>query len=83
MQTLDAIVGMERIKSPPGQNPGMTTGTATSDKGIGIGLAFGILTLIAAIYTLAAPTQFQTAIGFGSAVTLAVLCIAALHIYGN
>lgn len=61
----------------------MATGTATSDKGVGLGLAFGILTLIAAVYTFAAPTQFQTALGFGTAITLAVLSIAALHVYGG
>lgn len=61
----------------------MATGTATSDKGVGVGFAFGILSLIAAVYTFAAPSQFQTAVGFGSAITLAVLAIAALHVYGG
>lgn len=61
----------------------MTTGTVASDKGVGIGLAFGILTLAAAAYTFAAPTQLGTAIGFGAALTLSVLAIAALHVYGS
>lgn len=61
----------------------MATGTATSDKGVGIGLAFGLLTLGAAVYTFAAPSQFGTALGFGAAMVLAVLAIAALHVYGS
>lgn len=61
----------------------MTTGSVTSDKSLGIGLAFGVLTLAAAVYTFAAPTQFGTALGFGAAVTLAVLAIAGIHVYGS
>ena len=59
----------------------MTTGTVGTDKGVGIGLAFGILTLAAAAYTVVAPTQFGSALGFGAAITLAVLSVAALHAY--
>lgn len=59
----------------------MTTGTVDTDKGFGLGLAFGILTIAAAAFTLFAPTQFSSALGFGAAVTLAVLSVAALHIY--
>lgn len=61
----------------------MATGTATTDKGVGMGLVFGILTLAAAVYTFAAPTQLGTAIGFAGAVTFAILCIASLHVYGT
>lgn len=59
----------------------MTTGTVGTDKGVGLGLAFGILTIAAAAYTIFAPTQFSSALGFGAAITLAVLSVAALHVY--
>lgn len=59
----------------------MTTGTVDTDKGVGIGLAFGILTLAAATYTIIAPTQFGSALGFGASIALAVLAVAALHAY--
>lgn len=59
----------------------MTTGTVSTDKGVGLGLAFGILTIVAAAYTLIAPSQFGSALGFGASVTLAVLSVAALHVY--
>lgn len=59
----------------------MTTGTVESDKGVGLGIAFGLLTIAAAAYTLFAPTQFTTALGFGAAVTLGVLTVAAIHLY--
>lgn len=59
----------------------MTTGTVGTDKGVGLGLAFGILTIAAAAYTLVAPSQFGSALGFGAAVTLGVLSVAALHVY--
>lgn len=50
--------------------------------GVGIGLAFGLLAVGAAIFTFVAPGQFETALGFGGAVTLATLCVAALHVWG-
>lgn len=59
----------------------MTTGTVGTDKGVGLGIAFGILTLAAAAYTIVAPSQFGSALGFGAAITLGVLCVAALHSY--
>lgn len=59
----------------------MTTGTVDTDKGLGLGLAFGILTILAAAYTIFAPSQFGSALGFGAAMTLAVLAVAALHLY--
>ncbi|MFB6147107.1 MAG: hypothetical protein ABEJ08_05410 [Halobacteriaceae archaeon] len=52
-----------------------------SDKGIGVTLALGTLTLVAAGYTFVAPTQELTAWGFAAAVTLAVLTVAALHVW--
>lgn len=61
----------------------MTTGTTQeTDMGVGIGLVFGLLAVAAAIYTFVAPGQFETALGFGGAVTLATLCVAALHAWG-
>lgn len=50
--------------------------------GVGIGLALGVLTAAAAAYTFVAPGQFQTAVGFAAAVTLAALSVAAIHVWG-
>lgn len=61
----------------------MTTETSQeTDMGVGIGLALGLLAVAAAIFTFVAPGQFETALGFGGAVTLATLCVAALHVWG-
>ncbi|MFB6072765.1 MAG: hypothetical protein ABEJ88_07340 [Halobacterium sp.] len=61
----------------------MTTGSAQeTDMGVGIGLALGVLTAAAAAYTFVAPGQFQTAVGFAAAVTLAALSVAAIHVWG-
>lgn len=60
----------------------MATGSAQeTDMGVGIGLALGVLTAAAAGYTFVAPGQFETALGFGAMVTLAVLCVSALHVW--
>lgn len=61
----------------------MTTGsTQETDMGIGIGLALGLLAAAASVYTFVAPGQFESAVGFAGAVTFAVLCVAAIHIWG-
>lgn len=49
--------------------------------GVGIGLVLGLLTVAAAVYTFVAPGQFETALGFGGAVTLAALSVAAFHLW--
>ena len=60
----------------------MATGSAQeTDMGVGIGLVLGLLTVAAGIYTFVAPGQFETALGFGAAVTLAALCVAAIHVW--
>ena len=61
----------------------MTTGSAQeTDMGVGIGLLFGLLAAAAAVYTFVAPGQFESALGFGAAVALASLCVAAIHAWG-
>jgi hypothetical protein len=61
----------------------MTTQSADeTDMGVGVGLAFGLLTAAAAVYAFVSPGQFQTAVGFAAAVTLAALSVAAIHVWG-
>jgi hypothetical protein len=61
----------------------MTTQSADeTDMSVGVGLAFGLLTVAAAAYAFVSPGQFQTAVGFGAAVTLAALSVAAIHVWG-
>lgn len=60
----------------------MATGSAQeTDMGVGIGLVLGLFTVAAAVYTFVAPGQFETALGFGATVTLAALCVSAIHIW--
>ncbi|WP_232688351.1 DUF7525 family protein [Halobacterium zhouii] len=60
----------------------MATGSAQeTDMGVGIGLALGLLTVAAGVYAFVAQGQFETALGFGAAVTLAVLCVGAIHVW--
>lgn len=57
-------------------------GTADStDKSLGIAMLFGALAVAASLFTFAAPTQYLSALGFGAAVTTAVLAVAAFHLY--
>lgn len=58
----------------------MSTTDAT-DRGIGLTLLFGLLTAIAAAYTLFAGSQAASAVGFAAAMTLATLAVAAIHLY--
>ena len=61
----------------------MTTQSADeTDMGVGIGLLLGLVTVAAAVYAFVSPGQFQTAVGFGAAVTLAAACVAAIHVWG-
>jgi len=61
----------------------MTTQSADeTDMGVGIGVVLGLVTVAAAVYAFVSPGQFQTAVGFGASVTLAALCVAAIHIWG-
>jgi len=50
--------------------------------GVGVGLVLGTLAAAAAVYTFVTPGQFQSALGFGAAVTFAALSVAAIHIWG-
>lgn len=50
--------------------------------GVGIGIVLGLVTVAAAAYAFVSPGQFQTAVGFGAAVTLAATSVAAIHIWG-
>ena len=53
-----------------------------TDMGVGVGIIFGLLTVAAAVYAFVSPGQFETAVGFAAAVTLAALSVAAIQIWG-
>jgi len=57
----------------------MTDGQ-TTDAGTGGMLGFAVLALGGAAVTAFAPTQAQTAWGFGATITLGSLAIAAIHL---
>lgn len=54
----------------------------STDEAVGVPIVFGLLTLAVAVYTYVAPTQQSTAWGFAGTVTLAVLTVAAVHLFG-
>ncbi|AAG19240.1 MULTISPECIES: hypothetical protein [Halobacterium] len=53
-----------------------------TDKGVGVGIVFGLLTAAAAAYAFVSSGQFQTAIGFGAAMVLAALSVGAIQLWG-
>jgi hypothetical protein len=71
----------KRGKSRPHGETGMSTARET-DLGVGLGMAFGLVSLAGAGYMIAAPSQTATAWGFAAAVTAGVLAVGALHAYG-
>lgn len=55
---------------------------AESDKGIGLGIAFGLLAVGGALVMLAGPTQVTQAWGFAGAMVAGTLAVVAIHAYG-
>lgn len=56
--------------------------TVESDKGIGLGLTFSLLAVVAGLVMLGAPTEIARAWGFAAAVGAGVLAVVAIHVYG-
>lgn len=52
-----------------------------TDKRTGVSLLFGLLAAVGAMYLLVGGGQFGRAAGFGLAVVLAALSVAAVHAY--
>lgn len=59
----------------------MSEGSIESDKGLGIGLAFAVLTLVGAAAMFGAPTQIGTAWGFGAAIVAALVSVVAFQAF--
>lgn len=59
----------------------MESGTVQSDKGVGLGVLFAVLTLVGALVMLAAPGQLATAWGFAAAMVAASLAVVAVHAF--
>ncbi|MCL9817066.1 DUF7525 family protein [Natronocalculus amylovorans] len=59
----------------------MTAGSVTSDKGIGLGMAFAALTLIGAVVMYAGDTQLLRAWGFGAAMIASIIGVVAIHLF--
>ncbi|ADJ15662.1 hypothetical protein HacjB3_11395 [Halalkalicoccus jeotgali B3] len=53
----------------------------TSDKGLGIGLLFGLLAAGGAVGMLAAPGGLVGAWGFAAAVVAGLILVVAVHLY--
>jgi hypothetical protein len=60
----------------------MARNTVQTDKGIGLGALFSILTVLGAVAMLAAPSQFGKAAGFGLAMVAALLAVVGAQVYG-
>ncbi|ELY36568.1 DUF7525 family protein [Halalkalicoccus jeotgali] len=57
------------------------TTRVTSDKGLGIGLLFGLLAAGGAVGMLAAPGGLVGAWGFAAAVVAGLILVVAVHLY--
>lgn len=53
-----------------------------SDKGIGLGIAFGLLAVVGTLAMLAGPAQIVRAWGFAAAMIAGILAVVALQVYG-
>lgn len=56
--------------------------TVESDKGLGLGLAFSLLAIVAGLAMLGGPTELVRAWGFAAATGAGVLAVVAIHVYG-
>lgn len=56
--------------------------TVESDKGLGLGIAFGLLAVVGALIMLAGPTETVKAWGFAAAMATGALAVLAIHVYG-
>lgn len=56
--------------------------TTSTDAGFGAGILFGVLAVAAAVGMYVAQSQANTAWAFAGAVALAVVSVAAFHLYG-
>lgn len=55
--------------------------TQSTDRGLGLALAFGVLAALGALYEFVASTDVQAGAGFAVAVAMAVLSVAAFHAF--
>lgn len=61
----------------------METGSAASDMGIGIALAFGAVALVGAVVMLASSSQELTAGAFAGAMIAAIIGTVAIHAFSE
>jgi C4-dicarboxylate-specific signal transduction histidine kinase len=62
----------------------MSETAGTSDLGLGLGLAFGAVSLVAAVgMYVGHANQVVAGASFAVAVTAGVLTVAAVHVYGS
>lgn len=61
----------------------METGSAASDMGIGLAMAFGAVALVGAVVMLASSSQQLTAGAFAAAMTAAIVGTVAVHAFSE
>ncbi|WP_253737322.1 DUF7525 family protein [Halohasta salina] len=59
----------------------METGSVSSDKAIGVSMAFGALAVIGALLMFGGSSQLMKAWGFAAAMITAALCVVAVQLY--
>ncbi|MFB6123742.1 MAG: hypothetical protein ABEJ78_09830 [Haloferacaceae archaeon] len=60
----------------------MARNTVQTDKGIGFGVLFSILTVVGAVAMLGAPSQLGKAAGFAVAMVAALLAVVGAQVFG-
>ncbi|MFP8955793.1 hypothetical protein ACLI4Y_03625 [Natrialbaceae archaeon A-CW3] len=61
----------------------MADHTKSTDKGLGLGLVFGLLALLGALVMLTTAPQIEAAWGFAAAVAFGALAIVGMHVNWN
>ncbi|RQG89483.1 DUF7525 family protein [Natrarchaeobius chitinivorans] len=59
----------------------MTTQSESTDKGLGLALAFGVLATIGALVMVTGAPDIEAAWGFGAAVLFSALAVVGIHLY--
>ncbi|QLC34160.1 hypothetical protein EFA46_008070 [Halarchaeum sp. CBA1220] len=54
---------------------------STTDEGVGIGLAFGAVATLGALYMLVSHAQVASSNGFAVAMVAGMLAVAAFHVF--
>jgi len=61
----------------------MADRSRSTDKGLGLALAFGVLAVLGAVVMYAAPSQFDRALGFLLAIVAGALTVSAVGIFSG